>query len=83
MRLCFLGMPEAVPIKSHHHDCPNMSKTKIVSINTSQCTGERPTGLGSTQRTTGNEGMLKLEEIKGLEGRKRREKYNYIVISIF
>ena len=28
-----------------------------------KCTGERPTDLSLTQRTTGSEGMLRVEEI--------------------
>lgn len=42
VRLCLLLIVEAIPIKSHKHDCPNLSWTRITPMDMTNWMGERP-----------------------------------------
>lgn len=44
-------MSEATPMKSHQHNCLNISWTRTTAINMSEWTGEIPRALNPTQRT--------------------------------
>lgn len=52
--LWLLVLPEAITIKSHQHDFLNISWTRRIPISMPKWMRERPQGLTSAQRTTGN-----------------------------
>lgn len=55
--MCLLLITEIL-IKSHQHDCPNVSRTRMTSVNMPNWTRKSTRGFNITQRTTGSQGKL-------------------------
>lgn len=72
VRMCLLATPETTPIKSHWHDCPNMSWKRMTPMSMPNQTGKSPWGLGPTQRTTGNRTKLGAGEVFFPRGRAQQ-----------
>ena len=51
VRLYLLVISEATPIKSHQHDCLNMSWTRMAAMHMPNWTEKSPRGLKLTQKT--------------------------------
>lgn len=54
VRLCLLGISETAPIKSHQHNCPNVSWARTTPLDVLSWREKSPQGLNLMQRTTGN-----------------------------
>lgn len=72
LRLYLLEMSEATPIKSHSHDCPNTSLTRMTAIN-------MPKWTGRLQPYTKNYRQLRNAESRGngLPGRSSSTPVDY------
>lgn len=61
MRLCLLEISEATAIKSHQHDCPNLSSTGMTPGNMPRWMEKSPQGLNSIEKISGNLRKLRRE----------------------
>lgn len=61
--LCLIMISEATFIKSHQYDCQQVSLTRVTSINLANCKKKISRSLTITQKSIGNWGKLRSEEV--------------------
>lgn len=81
MRLCLLIMSETTPVKTHAHDCPNMSWSRMATIGMPKQTRKDLWDLNPIQRSIGQIRNVESGRKPFPQGRGRQQVIHYQVIS--